>query len=722
MSPYDIVLRLVRRGDSVFLEASSERGETESVKVDLPFLRPQYRRALALAMGGIQVDLAKWHKDKAAFEALKELGFADEQGPFQDVHERVGKLLFKSLFSSAMGVLEALHAAVDQGEKGGPPTRVEFHVVHEDAELDSLPWELLYEDTVRNFLFRTRCASLVRYIRFPGTLSLKFDKINQLNVLLVAPRPADPKDPSVVVLEDMEGREIEKVLGEVKPNNLVRFERLQSKPNESSWDTLTAYLRNKGNPVPHVIHFDCHGGFGRKCFSCNRLNSAGAQECSFCGARALGNRDEGYLAFELEDKRPHWVSAQELYSLLKGCGIRLCVLSACHSGKVGGGSVFEGVGPSLIRAGIPAVVAMQFAVTVDMAKVFTREFYGSIVQRAPIVAAVAQARAAMANDRTAWYRPVLYLRTNDDNPDGTIFNFAVPAGPVPDTRQSQKSFYDQTHTAPPVDPFAILHWDRDQVVVPFLAKIKSRDDPLRVIALHGPPNADAGFTSLYNRLEEYCKDAARKSPLFYQQLNLKEEAAFPRIFAMLLLQRLFEKALAAGMSDAQNPFEAAREEMERFLNKGKPDPSQIASTLLKLLCRIEPHFGIVLLLRVPQRIEDETAQFLRILTIGSPKLKGLLIVLASEKSRLEFLTEDLPEANHVLPLDLPVISDDLCLEWALALGVPMTQNRAAKLNKDADHNPDKIRIHLRAIKSYLEEDETSTSLSGQGKVNGRGRA
>jgi hypothetical protein len=108
-------------------------------------------------------------------------------------------------------------------------------------------------------------------------------------------------------------------------------------------------------------------------------------------------------------------------NLLADAGVRLAVLTACKSAVVAGQSVFSGMGPALIQAGVPAVVAMQFSVTVDAAKSFTRSFYLALAQYAPVTKAMGLARAALFVDETAWYRPVLYLRMDAKNPEGKLF-------------------------------------------------------------------------------------------------------------------------------------------------------------------------------------------------------------------------------------------------------------------------------------------------------------
>jgi hypothetical protein len=467
---------------------------------------------------------------------------------------------------------------------------------------------------------------------------------------------------------------------------------------------LAGYLNNKGNPVPHAVHFDCHGGFGRKCFTCGKLNLAGTDECRFCHGSDLGNRDEGYLGFESADKRPHWVSAQELYSLLQGCGIRLCVLSACHSARVGGESVFGGVGPSLIRAGIPAIVAMQFGVTVEMARVFTREFYRSIMQGATMVSAVATVRAAMADDRTAWYRPVLYLRPDESNPEGSLI-----AGPFPSSpgdRQVQKPYFAQgLETVPALmDPdihkFRELHWDRETIITPFVRKIKNREDPLRIIGVHGPN--EAGFASLHERLAEICNELAPRCPLIHARVDLQPEDV-PRVVTRRLVNRLVESGIL--IPQAQNILDDVQESMTNLLEgQTQPTTIQIAKKFMEQLSLIDHHFGVVLLLRAFQKIEKDTVALLETMIGRSPSVKGLLILLTSEgeANASDFLRRD-PEPPYILyHPNLPTTKDEEFRAWARAVGVELTIERASQLNKTLHQNPDEIRNFFRIRERFPE--------------------
>ena len=293
--------------------------------------------------------------------------------------------------------------------------------------MSAYPWELLY-DPARDFVFANQGATLIRYVACPLPVP-KLMTSDALNLLLVTARPiSQPTDPiQLPQLADTESKAIEGGLAEPIAKGAIRLESLPpATPSRSTWELLSDYLTTHTDAqAPHILHFDGHGGFGRRCAiapaGCGLLNAARDTVCRGC-KQPLDGSAQGYLAFEARNKWPHWVSAGEMSNQLKGTRVRLAVLTACKSAVVAGQSVFSGMGPALIQAGVPAVAAMQFTVTDKAAKSFTGSFYLALAQDMPVTQAMGLARAALFADATAWYRPVLYLRTDAKNPEGKLFS------------------------------------------------------------------------------------------------------------------------------------------------------------------------------------------------------------------------------------------------------------------------------------------------------------
>jgi hypothetical protein len=201
---------------------------------------------------------------------------------------------------------------------------------------------------------------------------------------------------------------------------LVQLQMLPSPTRKA----LNRYLTDcSSEEMPQVLHFDGHGIFGKRCTNpeCLTMHSGiKAESCRAC-RQQLPNNPQGYLAFETEQGQPDWQSATQVAALLQPHPIALVVLSACQSGMaVAGDSVFNGMAQNLIDQRIPAVVAMQYSVLANAARDFAEQFYRVLGKKEPLLNALNQGIREMDVDGNQWYRPVLYLRWQD-NEGGNLF-------------------------------------------------------------------------------------------------------------------------------------------------------------------------------------------------------------------------------------------------------------------------------------------------------------
>ena len=166
----------------------------------------------------------------------------------------------------------------------------------------------------------------------------------------------------------------------------------------------------------HVFHFVGHGGFdpdageGHLALARDDDEGAGGPGVYRLGAVSLGRL--------LTDHAP----------------LRLAVLNACEGARGSGRDVFSGTAATLVRMGLPAVVAMQYAVTDRAAIQFARAFYRALGRRAAAGRRRGrrprQAVSLAAPESLEWATPVLYLRA----PDAVLFDVDLaqrPAGPAP---------------------------------------------------------------------------------------------------------------------------------------------------------------------------------------------------------------------------------------------------------------------------------------------------
>ncbi len=290
----------------------------------------------------------------------------------------------------------------------------------EEQLLSQYPWEVLGSSLPQ---WPNKRVVISRYLRMPR-LTLSPQAVDRLRVLVVTSRPGN--------LGVGEGSDSAGIVTGLR-RRLVRYPVQVRELPRAIFDDLSDYLYE--HDAWHILHFDGHGDFGRACQHGHLNVSASDANCRECGA-PLPDDFSGYLAFEREDGTADWISAEQLADLLLDHGLRLVVLNACNS-AVGrrGDSVFNGLAQSLIRAGIPGVVATPFRLDWEAAVGFARYLYQHLGQGEPLTEAMNHSRRRLRHRRATpreWYRPALYLREADDS-GGQLFNEPAETGlPAPD--------------------------------------------------------------------------------------------------------------------------------------------------------------------------------------------------------------------------------------------------------------------------------------------------
>jgi len=141
-----------------------------------------------------------------------------------------------------------------------------------------------------------------------------------------------------------------------------------------------------------------------------------------------GDRDErtgeSGLVFVTGDGQADLVKGRDLGTLLgRHESLQLVVLNACDAARTDRRDPSKGVASELVRARIPAVVAMQGAISDDAASKFANTFYRMLIGNGrPVDAALLSTRLELFAEnrkRLEWATPVLFSRTQDDR----IFEF-----------------------------------------------------------------------------------------------------------------------------------------------------------------------------------------------------------------------------------------------------------------------------------------------------------
>ena len=245
---------------------------------------------------------------------------------------KTGSLLFEWAFPAA--IRAHLRVAWDRAERAGMGLRI--RLIIDAPEIAAWPWELLH-DPERNYTFATSPSTpLVRYFDQADRFGSLADQGAELPIELLLVLPATPD-----LDLGQERRNVEQVAGAT--DGALRVRTLDGAVTRA--DLADALLM--GNY--QIVHFGGHGGF-------------------------IDGR--GYLGLNEPDGAPDWIDSDALARLAVNYrSVKLALLNACKSGQTDDGRAFTGLAPQLVRYGVPAVVAMQFAVTDKAAATFAREFY-----------------------------------------------------------------------------------------------------------------------------------------------------------------------------------------------------------------------------------------------------------------------------------------------------------------------------------------------------------
>ena len=286
----------------------------------------------------------------------------------------LGQILFQSLFQGAIRDVYIRSQGILAADQG---LRLRLNIAAAAAEALALPWEFLYDPDQGPLALLD--APIVRYLPQSSRIPALAAPL-PLKVLLAG---AQTPPPATV---EQELAEVAAALADLGEYVEITLE-----------EHLTAQkLQKLAREGFHVLHFVGHGGFSR-------------------------DGKTGVLFFEDAGGDAEPVSALQLGILLNRSGLRLVVLDACESAKLAT-EPLRSMAPALVRAQVPAVVAMQFQVPQEATRAFAAEFYRALAAGFPIDACVTEGRKAVMNasglSNPDWGIPVVYTRA----PDGRLFD------------------------------------------------------------------------------------------------------------------------------------------------------------------------------------------------------------------------------------------------------------------------------------------------------------
>src|SRR5574341_136667 len=326
-----------------------------------------------------------------------------------------GETLFNHIFSAE--VKDYYYKCWGQAVQESRGLRLRLAV---DPSLGDLPWEFLCAG--KEFIALNPPTPIVGFVEQPTPISpLKTDL--PLHILVVIARPGDQ---ATLDTEAEKGR-IAAALQQVQDQGMVEVTYVEG-PN--TWPRLIDALRPD---AIHILHFIGHGAFDEK-------------------------RGEGVLLMEDSFGDTKYVGSEQLKVLMLGKRhLRLVVLNSCLGTAASDGEPFSSVAAGLVRAGLPAVIAMQFEISDRAARAFAETFYETLAMNLPVDAALTEARREIAlteRDSLEWATPVLFMQMAD----GQLFNLAE--APAAEKRVSTDTIVAEKLLKKADDSFDHQEWER----------------------------------------------------------------------------------------------------------------------------------------------------------------------------------------------------------------------------------------------------------------------
>ncbi len=239
------------------------------------------------------------------------------------------------------------------------------------------PWELAFDPSRREFL-STSSVNFVRnaFTAVPADAPARRRGRLRILVVVAQPRGAAPLDSKT------ETSDLRQAFASLVDDGRATIEILPRA-------TAGRLQRRLAAGGIDVLHYVGHGGYD---------------------ARAR----EGSLLLEDERGRECPLGAEALRQVVCRRGLRLVFLNACESGRGGRVEWNRGVAPALVAAGVPAVVANQYAVEDAAATAFARELYAQLATGSALGDAAREARVAVGREQgtsaLGWAVPVVFAR------------------------------------------------------------------------------------------------------------------------------------------------------------------------------------------------------------------------------------------------------------------------------------------------------------------------
>ncbi|MGC1377643.1 MAG: CHAT domain-containing protein [Anaerolineales bacterium] len=289
--------------------------------------------------------------------------------------EAYGKALTAALFKDP-ALQTAFGQARASAQSQSLPLRLRLWISASAPELHRLRWELLRDPQDNSPLSTNENVYFSRYFSSMDWRPVRLQQKGSLCALTVVANPSDLANYKLASI-DVAGE-----LGRARAGLAdIALTALPADGKPASVDEIISALRAEGSDILYLV---CHGVManGRAI-----LYLEGAD-----GKREAVNGEDFALRIKELQKPP-----------------RLAVLVSCQSAGNGSGEALSALGPRLVEAGIPAVIAMQANLRMDTATQFMPAFFRELQKDGQIDRALAAARGMVRKQPDFW-APVLFMR------------------------------------------------------------------------------------------------------------------------------------------------------------------------------------------------------------------------------------------------------------------------------------------------------------------------
>jgi CHAT domain-containing protein len=420
-----------------------------------------------------------------------------------DQLQDVGANLYKGLINGDVATLfnTVRQQDADTCAGAGDEARFILRLLLPPA-LGYLPWECLYEEERGfGFLLNGLRYSLVRETT-TGQIAPFPQPAGRVRMLAVIPQGSNLSIEKELHGLQLAVTKIESVVEISVLDGRVTPDRLSERLRQGPWD---------------IVHFIGHGAMV-----------------------------DGRARIRLNDENPEaddaWVIDEVFASFFQSVP-RLVVLNCCYGGSQAPLRSLSGLGPSLLRAGVPAVVAMQYEIPDAVAIRFAGTFYNELLTGANagrIDLALASARLSLyQNQRTdrpqSFMTPVLYLVPDHE----TIVALRRPAQEPRDPHEGDAA--PNLNVLEPL-PADLLEAFKEQRIVPVIGAELLGIGATRGVAPPPGPRALAQMLAedLHFRLDAVRNAGEAEAVWLLPEVCQHYERARERFRLLLKVQQLFK--------------------------------------------------------------------------------------------------------------------------------------------------------------------------------------